>query len=150
MSLLNLRLFKTITKAVNTSALSLVFHSSGVLFNLLQPDEFGLYRTFSPNLLGVISWIFLNSFHLAGFITIWRPDRFTFLPDTFGVQAWNSLQTGSPSVKFVTCALSLSPKRSIVGFVFGKGRRRILSGSCGLVRWFRFACSYHSAHQKSN
>lgn len=35
---------------MNTSALSLVFHSSVVIFNLLQPDELDLYRTFSPNL----------------------------------------------------------------------------------------------------
>lgn len=35
---------------MNTSALSLVFRSSVVLFNLLQPDELDLYTTFSPNL----------------------------------------------------------------------------------------------------
>lgn len=32
------------------AALGLVFQFNVFLFNLLQPDELGLYRTFSPNL----------------------------------------------------------------------------------------------------
>lgn len=53
-------------------------------------------------------------------------------------------------VRFVMCALCLTAKGSIVGFVFGKGRGLISVWELWFSDMIQVYCSYHGAHQKSN